>query len=107
LSGRDIHLLKRLLTSIFTHVGAIICESFLIAVVVFLSKQNLLHRPSLDFNPWKWLTSKEAAEAMATEVATWPDKYGCDGIDLDIEEGAGTRLLVNLIHSINSMIYLL
>ena len=29
---------------------------------------------------------------MASEVATWPDKYGCDGIDLDIEEGAGTHL---------------
>ena len=29
---------------------------------------------------------------MASEVATWPDKYGCDGIDLDIEEGAGKHL---------------
>jgi hypothetical protein len=28
---------------------------------------------------------------MAEEVATWPSKYGCDGIDLDIEEGAGSR----------------
>jgi hypothetical protein len=45
----------------------------------------------LDYIPWKWLTSKEAAEAMAEEVASWPDKYGCDGIDLDIEEGAGSR----------------
>ena len=26
-------------------------------------------------NPWQWLTSKEAAEAMAVEVATWPDRY--------------------------------
>lgn len=26
---------------------------------------------------------------MAAEVATWPSKYGCDGIDLDIETGAG------------------
>ena len=25
-------------------------------------------------NPWQWLTSREAAEAMAVEVATWPDK---------------------------------
>lgn len=30
---------------------------------------------STDYNPWHWLTSKEAAEAMAIEVATWPDKY--------------------------------
>ena len=29
---------------------------------------------STDYNPWHWLTSKEAAEAMAVEVATWPDK---------------------------------
>ena len=35
---------------------------------------------SQDYNPWHWLTSKEAAEAMAIEVATWPDRYGCDGL---------------------------
>ena len=29
---------------------------------------------STDYNPWSWLTSKQAAEAMAVEVATWPDK---------------------------------
>ena len=46
---------------------------------------------SLVYNPWHWLTSPEAAEAMAAEVATWPDRFGCDGIDLDIEEGAGSR----------------
>ena len=40
-------------------------------------------------NPWDWLTSTEKAEAMAAEVAKWPAKYGCDGIDLDIETGAG------------------
>jgi len=40
-------------------------------------------------NPWEWLTSKEKAEAMAAEVAQWPEKHGCDGIDLDIETGAG------------------
>ena len=28
-------------------------------------------------------------EAMAAEVAQWPAKYGCDGVDLDIETGAG------------------
>lgn len=42
-------------------------------------------------NPWEWLTTKEKAEAMAEEVATWHTLYGCDGIDLDIEEGAGSR----------------
>ena len=25
------------------------------------------------------------------QVSTWPEKYGCDGIDLDLEEGAGAR----------------
>ena len=44
---------------------------------------------SMDPNPWAWLTSTEAATEMAQEVATWPSKYGCDGIDLDIETGAG------------------
>lgn len=38
---------------------------------------------------WDWLTSVAKAEAMAAEVAKWPEKYGCDGIDLDIETGAG------------------
>lgn len=28
---------------------------------------------------------------MAEKVATWPDLYNCDGIDLDIEEGAGSK----------------
>merc|ERR1712038_804553 len=46
---------------------------------------------SIGVNPWPWLTSKEAAEAMAEEVATWLPKYGIDGIDLDIEEGAGSQ----------------
>merc|ERR1740123_636647 len=40
-------------------------------------------------NPWEWLTSRTKAEAMAAEVAKWPAEYGCDGIDLDIETGAG------------------
>ena len=40
-------------------------------------------------NPWEWLTSTAKAEAMAVEVAKWPSLYGCDGIDLDIETGAG------------------
>ena len=42
-------------------------------------------------NPWAWLTSQEAAEAMAVEVATWRDLYNVDGIDLDIEAGAGDQ----------------
>ena len=46
---------------------------------------------SLFVNPWPWLVSREAAEAMAEEVATWPELYNVDGIDLDIEEGAGSR----------------
>jgi len=41
-------------------------------------------------NPWDWLTTTDKAEAMAAEVAQWPEKYGCDGIDLDIETGAGS-----------------
>ncbi len=44
---------------------------------------------SVDPNPWEWLESREAAEAMAEEVADWRFKYNADGIDLDIESGAG------------------
>ena len=60
---------------------------------------------SQDYNPWHWLTSKEAAEAMAEEVATWPDRYGCDGIDLDIEEGAGNQAAAgpNLVHFVRKL----
>lgn len=60
---------------------------------------------SINYNPWHWLTSKEAAEAMAVEVATWPDRYGCDGIDLDIEEGAGSQGAAgpNMVHFINKL----
>ena len=46
---------------------------------------------SIHPNPWDWLTSQDKAEKMAEIVATWPDLYGCDGIDLDIESGAGDR----------------
>eukprot|EP00091_Calanus_sinicus_P014496 TRINITY_DN3205_c0_g1_i2.p1 TRINITY_DN3205_c0_g1~~TRINITY_DN3205_c0_g1_i2.p1 ORF type:complete len:386 (-),score=133.79 TRINITY_DN3205_c0_g1_i2:20-1177(-) len=42
-------------------------------------------------NPWDWLTTKEKAEAMAVKVAHWRDDYGIDGIDLDIEAGAGSN----------------
>lgn len=42
---------------------------------------------------------------MAVEVSTWPEKYGCDGIDLDIEEGAGDHELAseNIIHFVNKL----
>jgi len=44
---------------------------------------------SINPNPWPFLASESAATNMAHEVATWPSKYGCDGIDMDIETGAG------------------
>lgn len=40
-------------------------------------------------NPWDWLTSTDKAEAMAAEVFKWKAQYGIDGVDLDIETGAG------------------
>jgi len=60
---------------------------------------------SIKPNPWHWLTSKEAAEEMAEKVAEWPDKYGCDGIDLDLEEGAGAKKEAgpNMIHFIRKL----
>jgi len=60
---------------------------------------------SIQINPWHWLTSKEAAETMAAEVAEWPRLYGCDGIDLDIEDGAGDAPGAgeNLIHFVRKL----
>jgi len=60
---------------------------------------------SLKPNPWSWLTSRAAAEEMAEKVATWPDLYGCDGIDLDLEEGAGARSEAgpNMVHFIRRL----
>jgi len=40
-------------------------------------------------SPWPWLATQSAAESMAIEVSTWPSKYNCDGVDLDIEGTAG------------------
>mmetsp|Transcript_10682 Transcript_10682/g.23544 ORF Transcript_10682/g.23544 Transcript_10682/m.23544 type:complete len:307 (-) Transcript_10682:68-988(-) len=40
-------------------------------------------------NPWSWLSSTAAAEAMAVKVSKWPAQYGIDGVDLDLETGAG------------------
>jgi hypothetical protein len=42
-------------------------------------------------NPWKFLESRTAAEEMAAKIAQWPSMYGCDGIDMDIETGAGAQ----------------
>jgi hypothetical protein len=60
---------------------------------------------STEINPWQWLTSQQAAESMAEEVATWVDRYGMDGIDLDIEEGAGFRPEAgpNMVHFIRKL----
>jgi len=60
---------------------------------------------SLNPNPWEWLTSREVAESMAEKVAAWRDLYGIDGVDLDIEEGAGSRGEAgpNLIHFIRKL----
>jgi len=60
---------------------------------------------SLKPNPWHWLTSQAAAEKMAEEVATWGERYGCDGIDLDLEEGAGAKKEAgpNMIHFIRRL----
>jgi len=60
---------------------------------------------SLHPNPWEWLTSRDKAEAMAVEVAKWKDLYGIDGIDLDIEEGAGSQGAAgpNMVHFIRKL----
>jgi len=60
---------------------------------------------SIKPNPWHWLTSKEKAEEMAVKVSEWPEKYGCDGIDLDLEEGAGAQKEAgpNMIHFIRKL----
>lgn len=60
---------------------------------------------SVGINPWPWLTSKAKAEEMAEKVALWPEEYGCDGIDLDIEDGAGDApgAGTNMIHFIKKL----
>ena len=42
---------------------------------------------------------------MAMTVSSWPEKYGCDGIDLDIEEGAGDAVDAgeNLVHFVTKL----
>ena len=60
---------------------------------------------SIKPNPWWWLTSREKAEAMAEKVATWYDDYNCDGVDLDLEEGAGAQAAAgpNMIHFVRKL----
>ena len=60
---------------------------------------------SMDPNPWEWLTTKDKAESMAEVVASWKDLYNCDGIDLDIEEGAGNQEEAgrNMVHFIRKL----
>ena len=60
---------------------------------------------SINPNPWQWLTTREAAEDMAQEVASWRDLYNIDGIDLDIEAGAGDRAEAgpNMVHFIRKI----
>jgi len=60
---------------------------------------------SLKPNPWWWLESRQAAEEMAERVAKWPEMYNCDGIDLDLEEGAGARAKAgpNMVHFIRKL----
>ena len=60
---------------------------------------------SLNPNPWHWLETKQAAEEMAEKVAKWPEQYGIDGIDLDLEEGAGAhqKAGVNMVHFIKKL----
>merc|ERR1711935_75441 len=60
---------------------------------------------SSKIKPWHWLESREAAEAMAERVATWPQKYGIDGIDLDLEDSAGDtpKAGPNMIHFVKKL----
>merc|ERR1712079_823328 len=60
---------------------------------------------SIKPNPWHWLTSREAAEKMAEKVAKWPEQFGCDGIDLDLEEGAGSNKIAgpNMVHFVRKL----
>merc|ERR1711983_194552 len=60
---------------------------------------------SSKIKPWHWLESQEAAEAMAEKVAKWPEEYGIDGIDLDLEDGAGDtpKAGPNMIHFVRKL----
>jgi len=60
---------------------------------------------SINPNPWDWLTSRAKAEAMAVKVAKWRDDYGIDGVDLDLEEGAGSQAAAgpNMVHFVRKL----
>jgi len=60
---------------------------------------------SIKPNPWQWLTSRRRAEAMAERVARWKDDFKIDGIDLDLEEGAGSRKEAgpNMVHFVRRL----
>jgi len=60
---------------------------------------------SLNPNPWDWLTSQQKAEQMAVQVAGWREEYNIDGIDLDLEEGAGSNKEAgpNMVHFIRKL----
>ncbi len=60
---------------------------------------------SEQIDPWDWLTTREKAEAMAEEVAEWRLLYNIDGIDLDIEAGAGDYIEagVNMVYFIDKL----
>lgn len=60
---------------------------------------------SLNPNPWEWLTSQQKAEEMAVQIAGWRDEYGIDGIDLDLEEGAGSNSVAgpNMVYFIRKL----
>ncbi len=34
---------------------------------------------------------------MAAQVAQWPSLYKCDGIDLDLEQGAGDQVVIQTV----------
>ena len=42
---------------------------------------------------------------MAEKVAKWPELYGCDGVDLDLEDGAGDtpKAGPNMIHFVRKL----
>ena len=42
---------------------------------------------------------------MAERVAEWPERYGIDGIDLDLEDGAGDtpKAGPNMIHFVRKL----
>lgn len=54
---------------------------------------------------WRFLESQSAADQMAQIVALWPSKYGCDGIDIDLENsaGSGTTVANNVVYFVQQL----